>query len=101
MITKIELIKDLAVFRDFIWDREVQKPDGSVAEFGHINILYGRNYSGKTTLSRLLRAVRTRVLSDKYSRPQFKIKFSDGSEINQTNYQLSSQLVRVFNEDFV
>ena len=37
MITKFEQIKNLAVFRDFNWDREVKKPDGSVAEFSHIN----------------------------------------------------------------
>lgn len=101
MITKFESIKDLAVFRDFKWDQTVKKPDGSVALFCHINILYGRNYSGKTTLSRLLRAVQTGVLSDKYGRPEFKIRFVDGIEINRTNYQSSSQLVRVFNEDFV
>ena len=60
MITKFELIKNLAVFRDFNWDSEVLKTNGSVAEFSHINILYGRNYSGKTTLSRLLRVVQSR-----------------------------------------
>ncbi len=101
MITKFELIKNLAVFRDFNWDSEVLKTDGSVAEFSHINILYERNYSGKTTLSRLLRAAQTGILSDKYDRPEFKIQLKDGNEINHTNYQSSHELVRVFNEDFV
>ncbi|MEB3733722.1 AAA family ATPase [Halopseudomonas pachastrellae] len=29
----------------------------NIAEFKKINILYGRNYSGKTTLSRIFRAL--------------------------------------------
>ncbi|MDA3811103.1 MAG: AAA family ATPase, partial [Spirochaetaceae bacterium] len=101
MITKIKLIKNLGIFRDFNWDNEVQKSDGSVIELSHINILYGRNYSGKTTLSRLLRAVQTGVLSDKYGRPEFKLQVNNGNEINDSNFQSNKELVRVFNEDFV
>jgi hypothetical protein len=37
MITKIKLIKNLGIFRDFNWDNEVQKSDGSVIELSHIN----------------------------------------------------------------
>lgn len=101
MITKFKTIKNLAVFRDFNWDSEVVKPDGSVIEFNHINILYGRNYSGKTTLSRILRAMETGTISDKYENPEFSVQFDDSSEIDQTNYQSNPILVRVFNEDFV
>ncbi|MBD3374765.1 AAA family ATPase [candidate division KSB1 bacterium] len=101
MITKFEIIKKFAVFRDFNWDHTVQNSNGSVAQFSDINILYGRNYSGKTTLSRLLRAMQTGYLSDKYESPEFRVKLNDGSEIDQNNYSLRKHLVRVFNEDFI
>lgn len=101
MITKVERIQGLGVFSDFTWDQEVQKPDGQVEIFKHINIIYGRNYSGKTTLSRLLRAMETQDLSDKYGAPQFRLLFDDGSVVDETNYQACRQKVRVFNEDFV
>ena len=101
MIKKLEQIKNLAVFKDFNWDHEVLKADSSIAEFQHINILYGRNYCGKTTLSRILRAIQTGALSDKYDNPEFKVKLSDGTEITEINYKSSQELIRVFNEDFV
>lgn len=101
MITKIDSIKRLAVYKDFNWDNEVIKPNNSIENFDHINILYGQNYSGKTTLSRLFRALETKKLSSKYRNPDFKISFNDSSEINQTNFQQNNQLVRVFNEDFI
>lgn len=52
MIKKFNKINNLAVFNNYNWD-------SSVPEFAKINIIYGRNYSGKTTLSRILRAIET------------------------------------------
>jgi len=49
MIKKIQSINNLAVFNDFNWDDSVKDKQGNVCEFKNINILYGRNYSGKTT----------------------------------------------------
>ena len=56
-IKKIDLIKNMAVFRDFRWSSSVRDVGNNIAEFKQINILYGRNYSGKTTLSRIFRAL--------------------------------------------
>jgi wobble nucleotide-excising tRNase len=89
------------VFRDFQWDQEVQNANERPEAFMHINILYGRNYSGKTTLSRLLRALETKSLSDKYDAPEFTIQFKDGTTVNQTDYVNHNGNIRVFNEDFV
>ena len=83
MIKKISAIKDLAVFNDFEWDKSVLNTEGRPIQFEKINILYGRNYSGKTTLSRILRSLETGKISDKYESPSFLLCFDDGSTINQ------------------
>ncbi|MDD6003677.1 MAG: AAA family ATPase [Bacteroidales bacterium] len=100
-IKKISRINNLAVFKDFAWDNSVKKKDGSVEDFKEINIIYGRNYSGKTTLSRIIRALETHNISDKYDNPEFEIMFDDGTSINQTQLNSSTYDIRVFNEDFV
>jgi len=56
-IKKIESIRNMAVFKDFRWASSVRDGGNNIAEFKKINILYGRNYSGKTTLSRIFRAL--------------------------------------------
>lgn len=100
-IKKISKIKNLAVFKDFAWDSSVKKKDGSVEDFKEINIIYGRNYSGKTTLSRIVRALETHYISDKYVNPEFEIIFDDNSSINQSQLVNNTNDIRVFNEDFV
>lgn len=100
-IKKIDSIKNMAVFRDFRWASSLRDNGNNVAEFKKINILYGRNYSGKTTLSRIFRALETGSLSDKYSSPGFQLSFDDGSNATQESLNSHGQVVRVFNEDFV
>ena len=101
MIKKFTNIKNLAVFKDFIWDNSVKDKDGNVLEFKSINILYGRNYSGKTTLSRIVRSLETGYISDKYKNPEFNVAFDDDFTINQKQLDKCPQEIRVFNEDFV
>jgi wobble nucleotide-excising tRNase len=100
-IKKIDSIKNMAVFRDFRWASSLRDNGNNVAEFKKINILYGRNYSGKTTLSRIFRAIETGSLSDKYSSPEFQLSFDGGSNATQNSLNSHGQVVRVFNEDFV
>ena len=101
MIKKFQLIANLGVFQDFQWDQEVVKANGEVESFRHINILYGRNYSGKTTLSRLLRALETHALSEKFEGREFEIVFDDESVCTHENFDAYTGKIRVFNEDFV
>jgi len=101
MIKKFKEIKNLAVFQNFEWDESVLNKDGNVLEFKQINILYGRNYSGKTTLSRILRAIETGTISDKFENPSFNVAFADNFEINQDGIVGHGKKVRVFNDDFV
>jgi wobble nucleotide-excising tRNase len=101
MIKKMISIDNLAVFQGFNWDEEVRDSAGNIQEFKDINIIYGRNYSGKTTLSRILRAMETGVLSDKFQRPSFRVIFSDGAQATQDAFTDHDKNIRVFNEDFV
>ncbi|KAA0888138.1 AAA family ATPase [Oryzomonas rubra] len=100
MITKIS-INNLAVFKEFDWDKEVVDALGHICTFKSINVIYGRNYSGKTSLSRILRAMETGELSDKYQNPSFLVKFADGSKSNHNSLISHGRKIRVFNEDFV
>ncbi|MBB3232854.1 AAA family ATPase [Halomonas stenophila] len=101
MLKKIQRIKKLGVFEDFSWDYEVKNNGGSVQNFVDINIIYGRNYSGKTTLSRIARALETGDISDKFGSPSLNLKFSDNSEVTQSNLAAHGKISRVFNEDFI
>lgn len=100
-IKKIDSIKGMAVYDDFQWSSSMRDAGNNIAEFKSLNILYGRNYSGKTTLSRIFRALETGTLSDKYNSPEFKLSFDGGSSATQSSLTNHGQVVRVFNEDFV
>ena len=100
-IKKIKHIKNLAVFQDFDWDVTMKDEHGTISEFSAINIIYGRNYSGKTTLSRIMRALELGRISDKYENPDFTVSLKDSPDVTQTNLSSHTKKVRVFNEDFV
>lgn len=100
MIKKIASIKNIAVFSDFTWDKSVKDRDGVIQGFKQVNIMYGRNYSGKTTLSRIMRAFETGYLSDKYGTPTFRLE-TDEATYTETDYFDKPFLIRVFNEDFI
>lgn len=101
MITKFKTIKNLAVFKDFNWDSCLRDKGNNVIPFKQINILYGRNYSGKTTLSRIVRAMETGTISDKYEIPQFEVCITGSPDITLRNLTSHEKKIRVFNEDFV
>ncbi|MGL3000485.1 AAA family ATPase [Flavobacterium sp. RSSB_23] len=101
MITKFKSITNLAVFQNFVWDATIRDDGNNVVLFKPINIFYGRNYSGKTTLSRIIRALETGNISDKYENPQFEVSIQDISDVTQTNLTTHGKKIRVFNEDFV
>ena len=69
MIQKIKSIASFGVFNGFVWDSCVLDPEGKVQEFKKLNIFYGRNYSGKTSLSRIFRAMETQKLPEKIENP--------------------------------
>lgn len=101
MITKFKTIKNLAVFQNFVWDSSVLDGGSNVQLFKDINVIYGRNYSGKTTLSRIVRALEKGGISDKYENPEFEVCIKDLANVTQANLTSHGKKIRVFNEDFV
>lgn len=101
MIKKIFEIKNFAVFKDFEWDKYVVDSKGKAVCLQDVNIFFGRNYSGKTTLSRIFRAFELKGGLEKYDRGSFKIELSNGNIIDEQSIASFTNPIRVFNEDFV
>lgn len=93
LIKGIARIKGLGVFEDYT------KPNGT-KEFGVKNIVYGWNYSGKTTLSRLFALLEHKTQNPDLAGSHFTFE-TDQHPITESNYGQSSLTVRVFNSDFV
>jgi wobble nucleotide-excising tRNase len=98
MIKKID-IQNFGSFKNFVW-RDSMRDGGNILEFKRLNILYGRNYSGKTTLSRILRSCQEQRFPDKYANISFSIT-TDSGIVNQTQIHSFTPDVRVYNKDFV
>lgn len=91
----------MAVYNDFIWSNSLRDKGNNIVEFKKINIIYGRNYSGKTTLSRIIRSLETGVISDKYENPEFQVAFENNHIASSNLLNSHRQIIRVFNEDFI
>lgn len=101
MLKRIDTIANAGVYHDYRWTENViSTGEDDPAAFQDVNILYGRNYSGKTTLSRLARALELRQMPPKLTQATFSFAFDAGS-ITQADLATHTQIVRVFNEDFV
>jgi len=97
MIKKIDIQK-FGVFENYSWDATVGSNEG----FRKLNIIYGRNYVGKTTLSRILRCLENKVIHNQYQDGNFNLSFYDGKIITHNNiHQEINQNIRVYNTDFV
>lgn len=99
MIEKLDIAK-FGSFEKFQWDTEVREANGAAGRFKKLNIIYGRNYSGKTTLSRALRSFEVGHTPTRYENPAFTIKTSNGSW-TQEQLAVQGSPIRVYNKDFV
>ena len=92
MLRRIQHIKSFGVFANFQW------PAG-LPEFKKYNLIYGWNYSGKTTLSRTIRCFEQQRLHVDFPDAQVQLTTEDG-----VNHILSAPhtapVLRVFNSDF-
>ncbi|TMS45869.1 AAA family ATPase [Acinetobacter lwoffii] len=68
--------------------------------FKKMNILYGANYSGKTTLSRIVALLKNKDNPEKYFNPNFNLIF-ENEVININNYKDNNKELLVFNKDFI
>lgn len=101
MIEKITRVEKFAVFKSFDWDSCICDSDGNCLHFKKLNIIYGRNYSGKTTLSRIARTLELGTIDEKFKSPKYSVQFVDGTIADQASPSSHGYAIRVFNEDFV
>src|SRR5438445_5508279 len=93
MIRRVQLIKAFGVFEDFQWPP-------SLPEFKQFNLIYGWNYSGKTTLSRAFRCFEQKQPHVDFAGAQVQLKAEDGRLYNLSVPHTAPEF-RVFNSDFV
>lgn len=93
-------ITNFGSFKDFVWRAVMRDKGNNVAQFKKLNIFYGRNYSGKTTISRIFRSLQTGRLPTKYEHPAFSLETSSGT-VTQAEIPVLDEIIRVYNKDFV
>jgi wobble nucleotide-excising tRNase len=92
MITKVNKIKDFGVFRNFSWQT-------AIPEFKQFNLIYGWNYSGKTTFSRVFRCFELGALHENYLAATFELEDEAANKFDQAF--TTPPIIRVFNSDFI
>ncbi|MBJ8444169.1 AAA family ATPase [Acinetobacter bereziniae] len=104
-ILKLHKIDNFGIFKNFDWDLSLANPTNQnpnqTYDFKDINIFYGRNYSGKTSLSKIIRALETKTISPKYQAPNFKILLADNSVVTHSSLTTFTHPIYVYNSDFV
>lgn len=92
MIVKINRLINFGNYRQFQW--------GSTTNFAKYNLIYGWNYSGKTTLSRLFQVLAMPTELTQWQGCQFEIELQDGAKLTHANLA-NPQRIKVFNRDFI
>ncbi|WP_175698181.1 AAA family ATPase [Burkholderia ambifaria] len=98
-ITQID-IASFGSFSGLNWKKSLRDSGNTVQDFKRLNILYGRNYSGKTTLSRIFRALETGRIPLNYVGSTFTVH-GDKGDVTQAGIAGHGYDVRVYNRDFV
>jgi wobble nucleotide-excising tRNase len=93
MLKGIKKIKGLGVYGDY-------SPPAETAEFGIKNLIYGWNYSGKTTLSRLFAHLERGDYDPDITGYSFLFE-TDTGNVTEANAKMCGHVVRVFNTDFI
>lgn len=99
MLKQID-INRFGSFSGLDWRSSVRGRGNTTQDFKRLNILYGRNYSGKTTLSRIFRALETGRIPPNYERSAFTL-YGDKGTVTQADINRHGYDVRVYNRDFV
>ncbi len=98
MISKLN-IQSFGLFNGYSWDTSVGKNE----TFRRLNIIYGRNYTGKTTLARILKCIEDNKLHDNYQDCDFEITLLNGTVVTQDTLDIIGNdfKFRIYNTDFV
>lgn len=100
MLLSFSNIKRFGLFHDFKWNDTVRDQGNNILKFSKMNIIYARNYSGKTTLSRLIQCIEEKKKNPYYQDAECDFYFQDiQSSLN--NLTQSTKQIKVYNVDFV
>jgi len=88
-IKRVSYIKDFGVFKDFNWE------NSKLDDFTKYNFIYGWNYSGKTTLSRVFASIGKAIENS----GEWQIELDDGNKIKEKDSRPID--IAVFNRDYV
>lgn len=94
MIKRVDRLSCVGSFRHFQW------PDHGLPEFSRFNLIYGWNYSGKTTLSRVFAAVGGQPLPTDWAAAKYHLTLDDGAKVDESDRSRAPN-VEVFNRDYV
>lgn len=98
-IKKID-IKDFGCYKDY--KQHSQSGIGNDFNDGRINIFYGRNYSEKSTYSKIFQSIELKQLPEKYEKIDFEVKLANHRIIKSN--EIGSELpidCKVFNQRFI
>jgi hypothetical protein len=85
MITQINKLKRFGIYQNYSW--------GAIDDFKKKNLVYGWNYSGKTTLSKLFQVLEFKDKNRCFSGAEIEITVNDGKVFN------SEYIKRIFTWD--
>lgn len=98
-IKKID-IKDFGCYKNY--KQHSQSGIGNDFNDRRINIFYGRNYSGKSTYSKIFQSIELKQLPEKYEKIDFEVKLANHRIIKSN--EIGSELpidCKVFNQRFI
>src|SRR5690606_23087831 len=96
MITQINKLKKFGIYQNYTW--------GTIDNFSKKNLVYGWNYSGKTTLSKLFQVLEFKDKNRCFSGSEIVITASEGTvtkTYNQDTINTFPYNVKVFNSEFI
>lgn len=94
MIKSIQRLRKFGVFEDF-------SKTAGLSDFREKNIIYGWNYSGKTTLSRLFATLGSKVPNVDFGAATFSILDQQNQSATESTLSTCTKIIEVFNSDFV
>ncbi len=95
MITQVNKLKRFGIYQNYTW--------GAIDDFKKKNLVYGWNYSGKTTLSKLFQVLEFKDKNRCFSGAEIEITVNDGTTkiYNQDTLNTFPFSVKVFNSEYI
>jgi wobble nucleotide-excising tRNase len=95
MITQVNKLKRFGIYQNYTW--------GAIDNFKKKNLVYGWNYSGKTTFSKLFQVLEFKDKNRCFSGAEIEITVDDGTTktFNQDTLNTFTFSVKVFNSEYI